>query len=54
MGTIGNVLYLSATAGAFTETAPTTTGHVVRVIGYVTSTANDKMYFAPSGSWVVI
>lgn len=54
MAAIGNKLYVSPTSGAFTETAPSTTGQVVRIIGYVTSAANDKMYFAPSGSWVVI
>ena len=28
------------------------TGDIVRIIGYVTSTANDKMYFYPDTTWV--
>jgi hypothetical protein len=54
MTTVGAPLYVSTTAGGFTQTAPSGTGDVVRVIGYVTSTSNDEMYFAPSASWVEI
>lgn len=50
--TIGAPLYVSQTAGAFTQTAPTGTGKVVRIIGYVQSTANDQIYFCPDTTWV--
>jgi hypothetical protein len=53
VSTIGAPLYMSAaTAGAFTQTAPTTPGQTVRIIGYVESTSNDQIYFCPDTTWV--
>ena len=52
--TIGAPLYISTTAGAFTQTAPSGTGDVARVIGYVQSAANDEIYFCPDTTWVEI
>jgi hypothetical protein len=52
--TVGAKLYVSATAGAFSQTAPTGTGDVVRIIGYVQSTANDQIYFCPDTTWVTL
>lgn len=43
--TIGGAIYLSETAGALTQTAPTTTDAVVRVVGYATSA--DTLWFMP-------
>lgn len=50
--TIGAKLYVSATAGGFTQTAPSTSGQTVRIIGYVQSTTNDQIYFCPDTTWV--
>ena len=47
---IGDPLYLSGTQGTLTNTAPTTTGHFVRIIGYATST--DYIYFDPDKTWI--
>jgi hypothetical protein len=49
---MGEVLYMSATAGAVTTTAPSTSGDFVRVIGYVLDGANSTIYFKPSQDWV--
>ena len=50
--TVGAPLYVSTTVEGFTQTAPSGTGDVVRVIGYVTSAANDEIYFTPDNTWV--
>ena len=52
--TTGAKLYASTTAGAFSQTAPTGTGQVVRIIGYVQSTGYDQIYFCPDNTWVTI
>jgi hypothetical protein len=52
MTTIGTQLYVSPTEGSFTQTAPSTTGQIVRIIGYVTSTSNDEFYFCPDTTWI--
>lgn len=49
--TAGGPIYLSETAGALTQTAPTTTNAVVRVVGYALS--DDAIYWNPSNDWVV-
>lgn len=48
--TVGAKLYMSTTDGAITETMPTGTVDVVRIIGYAVSA--DVIYFNPSGSYV--
>lgn len=48
----GKPLYVSTTAGGLTETAPSGTGDVVRVVGYTLS--DDCIDFRPSNDWVVI
>ncbi len=48
--TIGAPIYMSATAGAVTQTAPTTTDSATRIIGY--GVHADKMYFNPSNDWI--
>lgn len=50
--TVGAELYMSTTAGAMTETAPSATGDIVRPVGYAVTA--DVVYFNPSGSWVEI
>ena len=49
---IGSPLYISNTAGAFTNSRPTGTGDYVRIIGYATST--NYIYFDPDKTWVKI
>lgn len=50
--TIGDVLYVSTTAGGITATAPSATGDVVRVVGYAVSA--DIIYFNPGATWVEV
>lgn len=46
----GKPLYVSTTAGALTETAPSATDDVIRVVGYTLS--DDAIYFNPSNDWI--
>jgi hypothetical protein len=48
--TVGATLYLSTTAGAITETQPTGSADIVRVVGYAISA--DLIYFNPSQEWI--
>lgn len=48
--TVNNPVYISETAGAATQTQPTTTDVVIRVIGFAITT--DEMYFAPSPDYI--
>lgn len=50
--TIGAPLYISNTAGAFSNSRPTGSGDYVRIIGYATST--NYIYFDPDKTWVKI
>jgi hypothetical protein len=58
-GAVGNPLFMSAaTAGSITNTAPSTAGNVVRVIGNVfwssATQTNSKwiVYFNPDNTWI--
>lgn len=48
--TIGAPIYMSATAGVVTQTAPATTDSATRIVGYAVHA--DKMYFNPSNDWI--
>lgn len=48
--TVGALLYASTTAGSLTETQPTGTNDVIRIVGY--AVASNIIYFNPSGSFV--
>lgn len=48
--TVGAPIYLSETAGALTETQPTTTDAVIRVVGFAVSA--DVIYFLPESSYI--
>lgn len=50
--TVGAELFISTTAGDLTETAPSATGDIVRVVGYAVSA--DVVYFNPGSTWVEI
>lgn len=48
--TVGGAVYMSETAGAVTQTAPTTTDSATRLLGYAVHA--DKMWFSPSNDWI--
>ena len=50
--TIGAPLYLSTTSGDFTNTAPSSSGQYVRILGYAIDT--NHIYFDPDKTWVLI
>ena len=50
--TLGQILYVGTTNGFFQNTAPTSTGQVVRVIGYCVDATNDTIYFCPDNTWI--
>ena len=53
-GTIGDILYLSTTAGQASSTAPSGTGDIVRVIGYCLDSSNGQIWFNPDNTFVEI
>lgn len=48
--TINNPIYASETAGSVTQTQPTTTDVVIRIVG--SALTADEMYFNPDWAWV--
>lgn len=50
--TTGDVLYVSGTSGEITNTAPSGSGDVVRIVGYCTNDGSREIYFDPSKDWV--
>lgn len=50
--TVGAPLYLSTTAGGITDTAPTGTDDVVRVVGWVLT--DDCIWFQPSPDYITL
>ncbi len=48
--TINNPVYLSETAGAVTQTQPTTTDVVIRIVG--SALTADELYFNPDRIWI--
>ena len=51
-GTIGDVLYVSSTAGEATSTAPSATGDIVRIVGYCMDSSNGQIWFNPDSTYV--
>tara|TARA_R110002020_G_scaffold282945_1_gene498696 strand:+ start:6523 stop:7143 length:621 start_codon:yes stop_codon:yes gene_type:complete len=51
--TAGGPLYLSTTPGDMSQTAPSGSGDVVRVVGYAHDD-DDTIFFSPDNSWVEI
>lgn len=47
-------VYMSETAGAITNIAPTTSGAIVRVLGYVIDPTRGTILFQPSNDWIVL
>ena len=50
--TIGAPLYLAASSGLLSNTAPSGNGHIARVVGYAIT--SDEIYFNPDNTWVKI
>lgn len=48
--TINNPVYVSETAGDVTQTQPTTTDVVIRIVG--SALTADEMYFCPDRTWI--
>ena len=49
---VGTPLYMSTTAGAVQTAAPSTSGDIVRVVGYVMNATDRVIYFKPSVDWI--
>jgi len=50
--TTGDVLYISTTSGEITNTAPSVTGDIVRVVGYCTNGGAREIFFDPDKTWI--
>ena len=50
--TAGLPLFLTGDAGALSMTAPSSSGDLVRVVGYAVDT--DEIYFCPDNTWVIL
>mgnify|MGYP001242102056 CR=1 FL=1 len=53
-GNMGDILYLATADGKLTSTAPSSSGDIVRVMGYALHATSGLVYFNPSGTWVEI
>lgn len=53
-GSNGDVVYLDTNTSRLTSTAPSGSGDVVRVAGYLIDATNNVVWFNPDGSWVEI
>ena len=53
-GAVGDVLFVSTTAGDTTATAPSGSGDIVRVIGYCIDASNGQIWFNPDGTFVEV
>ena len=53
-GDLADVLFLSTTAGQATGTAPSGSGDIVRVVGYLLGGAHGQIYFNPDGAFVEV
>ena len=52
VGSASNPLYISAAAGRVTDTAPSSTGQFVRILGYVMDSTNGQIWFDPDKIWI--
>ena len=53
-GAVGDVLFLSTTAGDATATAPSGNNDIVRVIGYCLHASNGQIWFNPDSTFVEV
>ena len=53
-GAVGDVLFVSTTAGDITATAPSANADIVRVVGYCLHASNGQIWFNPDGAFVEV
>ena len=53
-GAVGDVLFVSDSAGDITATAPSDNNDIVRVIGYCLHASNGQIWFNPDGAFVEV
>ena len=53
-GAVGDVLFLSTTAGDCAASAPAGNGDIIRVVGYCIDASNGQIYFNPDGTYVEV
>ena len=53
-GAVGDVLFLSTTAGDCSATAPSGNNDVIRVIGYCLNASNGQIWFDPDKTYVEV
>jgi hypothetical protein len=53
-GAVGDVLFLSTTAGDCSATAPSGNGDIIRVIGYCLDASNGQIWFNPDNTFVEV
>ena len=51
---VGAAVYLSATDGVLTTVKPTTSGHIVRHVGYIQNATHDQIWFNPDSTYIEI
>ena len=50
----GATIYMRASAGAITTSAPSSSGQFVRIIGYCMENSDDRIYFNPDDTYIEI
>jgi len=53
-GAVGDVIYLTTTAGDASATAPSGNGNIVRVLGYCLDASNGQIWFDPDKTFVEV
>jgi hypothetical protein len=53
-GSNGNPLYVSATDGLLSITVPSTSGHIVRLVGYLLGGTHGNIFFNPDSTYVEV
>jgi hypothetical protein len=53
-GAVGDVLFVSTSAGQAIATAPSGNGDIVRVVGYCLDASNGQIWFNPDGTFVEV
>ena len=53
-GALGDVLFVSTTAGEITATAPSGSGDIVRIVGYYLHATGGQIWFNPDGAFVEV
>ena len=48
----GRAVYMSEDVGQIITTAPSTSGNIIRVCGYLIDNDNKQNWFNPSSTWV--